>query len=56
MKQFIPFNDEWFDHPEQAPGPLVPFQLDMPCRHELAVPADQRTGPTLPSISSRSPT
>ena len=56
MKQFIPFNDEWFDHPERAPGPLVPYQCGVPCQHELATPSDQCTGPMLPSMSSRSPT
>lgn len=56
MKQFIPFNDEWFDHPERMPAELVPYQYGVPCQHELAPRPDQRTGPIVPSMSRRSPT
>lgn len=54
MKQFIPFDDDWLDHPEAMPGPLVPYQVGLPCQHVLADEA-QRTGPMRPSSENRSP-
>ncbi|MBB6185155.1 hypothetical protein HNQ86_002500 [Oleiagrimonas soli] len=54
MKQFIPFDDAWLDHPEMMPGPLVPYQVGLPCG-----PADearvQCTGPMRPSSEKVSP-
>lgn len=57
MKQFIPFDDAWFEHPGSMPGPLVPYRCGVPCRHELARDdARQCTGPMSPSTFSASPT
>jgi hypothetical protein len=55
MKQFIPFDDDWFEHPEAMPGPLVPFQIDMPCYRSMDDHA-QCTGPMGPFSEKRSPT
>ncbi|GAB3024047.1 hypothetical protein GCM10027285_02330 [Oleiagrimonas citrea] len=54
MKQFIPFDDAWLDHPEMMPGPLVPYQVGLPCRH-VDEERDQRTGPIGPSSENASP-
>lgn len=54
MKQFIPFDDDWLDHPETMPGHLVPYQVGVPCRHAMAED-DQRTGPTGPFSENVSP-
>jgi len=54
MKQFIPFDDAWLDHPEDMPGPLVPYQAGIPCLHERSG-EDQCTGPMRPFSENRSP-
>lgn len=54
MKQFIPFDDRWLDHPEEMPGPLVPYRSGVPCRHAMAQ-WTQRTGPKPPSSEKWSP-
>ena len=42
MKQFVPLTDELLDQmPECIPGPLVPFNLDYPCLHWLALEEDE---------------
>jgi len=54
MKQFIPFDDAWLDHPESMPERLVPYQVGVPCRHAMAEDV-QRTGPIFPSTENVSP-
>ena len=54
MKQFIPFDDAWLEHPESMPERLVPYQAGMTCRHAMAEDA-QRTGPIFPSREKLSP-
>ncbi len=37
MQQFVPLTDDLlFEHPDQLPGPVVPFDLDYPCQRGLA--------------------
>lgn len=36
MKVFIPMRDDMLSDPAMAALPLVPFQLDFACQHELA--------------------
>lgn len=33
MRQFIPFDDRWFDSGEAMPGPLVPYHVGVCCAH-----------------------
>lgn len=54
MKQFVPFDDEWLEHPEAMPDRLVPYQAGVPCRHAMAEDA-QRTGPIRPFNENSSP-
>ena len=54
MKQFVPFDDRWLEHPEAMPARLVPYQAGIPCRHAMADEA-QRTGPMAPSSEKRAP-
>jgi hypothetical protein len=54
MKQFLPFDDRWMDDPDAMPGPLVPYQVGLPCRHAMAG-NDQRTAPKSPESENRSP-
>lgn len=58
MKQFVPFTDDWFECQDSLPGPLVPFRIELPCRHLLdadAAAPDQRTSPRSAWIESTSP-
>ncbi len=35
---FVPLTDEiLYDHPERITGPLLPYSVDRPCHHWLAV-------------------
>ncbi len=31
MREFVPFDDRWFD--EELPGPLVPLPMNFTCMH-----------------------
>ncbi len=54
MKAFIPFDDDWFEHPERMPGELVPYQVGMVSRR-VSVLESQRTGPMRPLREKVSP-
>jgi len=35
---FVPLTDELlYEHPEQITGPLLPYHIEWPCHHWLAV-------------------
>ncbi len=53
MRQFIPFEDDWEALEHLSPSDLMPYQVGVPCRHELA--EAQCTGPISPSTVSTSP-
>lgn len=52
MKQFIPFEDNWDALENLRPEDLIPYRVGL---LEGRNPADQRTGPTSPSIFNTSP-